>query len=153
MKDITWLQITQIIANNESKCISRKVGSVIVKNDRLVGHGYNGTPAGQVNCCDMWAHAKLNNEWVSEDYHIEHHEWSKSNEIHAEMNAIMHSSAEDRNGATLYCTLQPCPECSKNIAGSGIKEVIYAEKYHRTKDESVEILKNAGITVKHIPLV
>lgn len=153
MKHSSWLKIAKIIATEESKCISRQVGAVIVKNDKLVGHGYNGTPAGQPNCCDVWNNARNSDgTWFSEELHQQHHEWSKTNEIHAEMNAIMHCSQEDRVGATLYCTLQPCAECSKNIAGSGIKEVVFAEKYHRTKDESVDILKKAGILVRYNPL-
>jgi len=152
MKDTTWLKIAKIIAEEESKCISWKVGAVIVKDDKLVGHGYNGTPSGQPNCCDVNNGLKINSVWKSEEAHNAHHLWSKTNEIHAEMNAIMHSSQEDRNGATLYCTLQPCKECSKNIAGSGIKHVVYAEKYHRTTDETAEILKKANITITHVKL-
>ncbi|AXC38820.1 UNVERIFIED_ORG: dCMP deaminase [Escherichia phage CMSTMSU] len=112
----------------ESKCISQKVGCVIVKNNRVLSTGYNGTPSKQPNCCDANEHLVNGGrfqDWVSDDAKHEHHEWSNIHEIHAEMNALLYSSPTERQGATLYTTLQPCYTCSKLIAGSGIARVIY----------------------------
>lgn len=149
MKHSTWMKIAYDVAD-ESKCISHHVGAVIVKNDRIVSTGYNGTPAKQPNCCDVNAHLVHNKtlqQWVSEDAKVQHHHWSQMHEIHAEMNALLYSAPIDREGATLYSTLQPCYTCSLLIAGSGITKVIYDKEYPRTPDEAIAVLKNAGIEV------
>ena len=150
MKHSTWMGIAKLIAENESKCISHKVGAVIVKNDRIVSTGYNGTPSKQPNCCDINSHLVHNGEFqnfVSDEAKHEHHNWSQLNELHAEHNAIMFASPEDRKGSTLYCTLQPCQQCSVLIAGSGISTVVYETEYHRTPQESLNVLIRAGIKV------
>lgn len=150
MKHSTWMKIAYDVAD-ESKCISHHVGAVIVKNDRVVSTGYNGTPSKQPNCCDVNSHLvhdKTLQQWVSDDAKVEHHHWSQLHEIHAEMNALLYCSPLDRVGATLYSTLQPCYTCSLLIAGSGIKRVIYDKEYARTPPEALEVLKKAGILVQ-----
>lgn len=140
MKHKTWMQIAKTIAENESSCISHKVGCVIVKDGHIVSTGYNGTPAGQPNCSCVNSHLVHNGEfqnWKDEEAKHQHHLWSQKHEIHAEMNAIIYADAEKFKGATLYCTLQPCNICSTLIAGVGIKRVIYLNKYHRTELNSV----------------
>lgn len=148
MKHKTWMGFAKDIAENESTCISHKVGCVIVKDGRVISTGYNGTPKGKPNCNCTNAHMVHNGEvqnWVNLKFKEEHHEWSVKNEIHAEMNAIIHADAAQLRGATLYCTLQPCNWCSAIIAGVGIKRVIYLHKYHRTEHSAV--LSN--VDVKH----
>lgn len=49
--------------------------------------------------------------------------------IHAEINAITNASPEEREGATLYVTHQPCIECQKVIISSGITRVVFAKGY------------------------
>jgi dCMP deaminase len=146
------MNIAKIVAD-ESKCISQHVGAVIVKNDRIVSTGYNGSPSKQQNCCDANSHLVNNNEfqnWVSEEAKHEHHEWSQLHELHAEHNALLFANPVDRYGATLYCTLQPCFVCSLLIAGSGIKRVIYEKEYHRTPEQALDVLRNAGIIVERL---
>ncbi len=149
MKNSTWMKIAEVVAE-ESKCISQHVGAVIVKNDRIISTGYNGSPSGQPNCCDVNQHMVHDGEfqqWISEDVKHDHHQWSQMHELHAEHNAILYSRPEDRHGATMYCTLQPCYMCSLLIAGSGISKVIYRTEYQRTPPEAIAVLKNAGIIV------
>ena len=115
----------------ESHCISLKVGAVIVKDKRIISMGYNGTPTGCDNCDKLFNDGKFTKE--------EHHKWSLVNEIHAEMNALMFAAKEGIpvNGCTLYVTHQPCDQCMKNIFQSGIKRVVYGEKYrHATENTS-----------------
>ncbi|AXC36895.1 deaminase [Escherichia coli] len=152
MKHTTWLKIAEVVAE-ESKCISQKVGCVIVKNNRVLSTGYNGTPSKQPNCCDVNQHLVNDGrfqDWVSDEAKHEHHEWSNIHEIHAEMNALLYSSPTERQGATLYTTLQPCYTCSKLIAGSGISRVIYLKNYPRTPPEAIKVLEDAGIIVNCI---
>ena len=104
-----------------SKCVSRQVGCILVKDSRILSTGYNGTPAGYVNCCDHW-----DNKYTSE-----HHEWSKKFEIHAEMNAILWASRKgvSIDGSTLFCTTEPCFECTKNMINAGIVEIFFRAEY------------------------
>ncbi len=141
LNDRNFINIAREISR-ASKCVSKQVGAVIVKNGRILSTGYNGTPAGYTNCCDHW----------DNQYTKEHHEWSKTYEIHAEMNAIIWAAREGISikDATIYVTLEPCSECSKNIIASGIKRIVYEKSYEHTnsntvtkflKDNDVEILQ------------
>ena len=123
-----------------SKCVSKQVGAVIVKDGRILSTGYNGTPAGYENCCDYW-----NGEYTSQ-----HHEWSKTYEIHAEMNAIIWAAREgiSIDGASIYVTLEPCSECSKNLIASGIKRIVYAKEYEHTHSQTVsKFLQDNGVEI------
>lgn len=104
-----------------SNCVSRQVGAIIVKDGRIISTGYNGTPKGFINCSDHW-----HNEYTKE-----HHDWSLLHEIHAEMNAIIWAARTGISieGATIYCTTEPCSECSKNIIASGINTIVWRDKY------------------------
>ena len=128
-----------------SKCVSKQVGAVIVKNGRILSTGYNGTPAGFINCCDHW----------NGEYTAEHHEWSKTYEIHAEMNAIIWAAREGISieGATIYVTLEPCSECSKNVIASGIKRIVYAKSYEHTHSEIIsKFIKDNGVSIEKLSL-
>lgn len=147
MKHKTWMNVAHTIAHGESKCISRQVCAIIVKDGRLKSTGHNGTPPKQPNCCDVNAHLLSEKRWATDTAHEEHHEWSKKHEIHAEINALLYAAPEERVGATLYTTLEPCQDCAKAIAGSGITTVVYDEEYPRTPIEARNILRRAGIAV------
>ncbi|MCR4769249.1 MAG: dCMP deaminase family protein [Bacteroidaceae bacterium] len=130
--DKRYLRMAQIWAEN-SYCKRRQVGALVVKKQMIISDGYNGTPSGFENVCE-------------ED------DKTKPYVLHAEANAITklarsHNSSE---GATLYVTSSPCLECAKLIIQSGIKRVIYAEKY-RLQD-GIELLKRANIEVVYLPL-
>ncbi len=140
LSDKNFLNIAAEIAS-ASKCVSKQVGAVIVKDGRILSTGYNGTPAGFQNCCDYW-----DNEYTSE-----HHEWSKTYEIHAEMNAIIWAAREGISikGATIYVTLEPCSECSKNVIASGIKRIVYAKSYEHTHSEVIsKFIKDNGVSIE-----
>lgn len=109
----------------ESKCVSYHVGAVIVKDKRIISIGYNGTPPGAKNCCAVFDKNNF-------DAH-EHHEWSKDNEVHAEMNAILFAAkqGEDIDGCDIYITTSPCTDCLKNMTMSGIKNVYYLYPYSK----------------------
>ncbi|VAY87447.1 dCMP deaminase [hydrothermal vent metagenome] len=129
--------------SNASKCVSKQVGAVIVKNGRILSTGYNGTPSGFINCNDHWDNI----------YTAQHHEWSKTYEIHAEMNAIIWAAKEGIaiDGATIYVTLEPCSECSKNLIASGIKRIIYDKSYeHADSKEISNFLQENGIIIEQL---
>ena len=115
-----------------SYCVRRKVGALLVKDQMIISDGYNGTPSGFENICE------------------DENNVSKPYVLHAEANALtkVARSNNSSNGATLYVTASPCLEYSKLIIQSGIKRVVYGEEY-RLKD-GVELLKRAGIEVEFL---
>jgi len=128
-----------------SKCVSKQVGAVIVKDGRILSTGYNGTPAGYTNCCEHW----------DGEYTKDHHEWSKTYEIHAEMNAIIWAARKGISieGATIYVTLEPCSECSKNVIASGIKRIVYNKAYEHTHSEVIsQFIKDNGVVIEQLTI-
>lgn len=110
----------------------KKVGAIIVKDNSIISDGYNGTPSGYCNECED---SEGNTYWYV---------------LHAEANAITKIAKNNQSclGATLYITLSPCRECSKLIIQSGIKRVVYKEKY---KDLSgINFLGNFNIECVNI---
>lgn len=142
ISDQNFINIAHEIAS-ASKCVSKHVGAVIVKEGRILSTGYNGTPSGYENCCDHW----------KGEYTSQHHEWSKTYEIHAEMNAIIWAARKGISieGATIYVTLEPCAECSKNLIAAGIKRVIYDKEYEHTNSNVVSsFIKNNGLIIEQL---
>ena len=131
--DRRYARMAQIWAEN-SYCVRRKVGALVVKDNMIISDGYNGTPTGFENICE-----DENN--VSKPYVLQ-----------AEANAItkLARSSNSSDGATLYVTASPCIECAKLIIQSGIKRVIYTEQYRLT--DGVDLLKRAGIEVEYMDL-
>jgi dCMP deaminase len=131
--DRRYLEMALIWAKN-SYCKRRQVGALIVKGRMIISDGYNGTPSGFENICE-------DENGVTKPY-----------VLHAEANAITkvarsHNSSEN---STLYVTSSPCMECSKLIIQSGIKRVVYCDKYHNT--DGLQLLKRAGIEVVYVDL-
>ena len=128
--DLRCLRMARIWAEN-SYCKRRQVGALVVKDKMIISDGYNGTPSGFENICEE------NN--VTKPY-----------VLHAEANAItkLARSSNNSEGSTLYVTASPCIECSKLIIQSGIKRVVYAEKYRLT--DGVDLLKRAGVVVEYM---
>ncbi|MBS1479852.1 MAG: cytidine deaminase [Christensenellaceae bacterium] len=104
---------------------NRQIGAVIVRNKRIITTGYNGAPAGVMSCVERGEclRRKLNIPSGTQ------HELCYA--IHAEQNAIIQAAklGSSIEGATLYCTHQPCVICAKMIVNSGIARVVYGEGY------------------------
>lgn len=142
LSDRNFINIAKEIAS-ASKCVSKQVGAVIVKDGRILSTGYNGTPSGYTNCCEHW----------NDEYTKDHHLWSKTYEIHAEMNAIIWAARKGISieNATIYVTLEPCSECSKNLIASGIKRIIYEKAYEHTNSDVVsKFIKDNGVIIEQI---
>ena len=133
---------TAFLFAEKSKCVSHHVGAVIVKNKRIISVGYNGTPPGLPNCSDIFDKNNFDRE--------KHHEWSKDNEIHAEMNALAFAAKQGENvdGCDLYVTISPCNDCLKNLSMAGIKNIYYLYKYDKI-DLNPELLK--VVNVQEVP--
>ena len=124
--DARYLRMAQIWAEN-SYCIRRQVGALIVKDKMIISDGYNGTPVGFENVCE------------------DENDHTKPYVLHAEANAITKVARSNNSSqdATLYVTTSPCIECSKLIIQSGIRRVVFGEYYRIT--DGVDLLKRAGI--------
>ena len=121
---------------------NRKIGAVIVKNKRIMTTGYNGAPAGVKTCVERGEclRRKLN---VPSGTRQE-----VCYAIHAEQNAIIQAArlGVSIEGATLYCTHQPCSVCAKMIINAGIRRVVYQEGY--PDPFSLQIFEEAGILLE-----
>jgi len=124
---ITFLKIAEIMGDN-SHCVSHKVGAILVKNNRIISTGINGTPIGYVNCDDIFTPDNLNRE--------KHHTWSNLNELHAEINMLAIAAKEgiSTKDSIVYTTISPCINCAKALIAAGIKTVIFSELYDLDKD-------------------
>ena len=112
------------VASKRSTCMRRSVGAVIVKDKRLLATGYNGTPRGMAHCEEVGClRTKLN---VPSG---KMHELCRG--IHAEQNAVIQAAVYgvSVDGATLYCTHQPCVVCTKILINAGIRRIVYANPY------------------------
>ncbi len=130
-----------------SHCVSRQVACVIAKEGRIIATGINGTTQGDVNCDEIFPKVGFNP--------VEHRKWADVNEIHGEMNAINWAAKYglELDGATLYCTLQPCNECSKNIPAVGIKRIVFDTFYDRVDNFEAQrvYLERKGVIIEKLP--
>jgi dCMP deaminase len=108
------------------------VGCLVVKGQRIISDGYNGTPSGFENICE-------------DDGNV-----TKPYVLHAEANAItkLARSHNNSDGATIYITDEPCIECSKLIIQSGITRVVYARHYRL--HDGIELLGRTNIEVEYL---
>ena len=133
------------LAKLRSNCMTRQVGAVIVRNNRQIATGYNGTPPGVKNCfeggckrCTLRMEGKIESG-ASLDRCLCNH---------AEANAIMHCAImgieAGSKGTILYTTFVPCLECTKMAITIGIKKIICLDTYPET---DYDLIKEAGIEV------
>ncbi|MDY6832459.1 MAG: cytidine/deoxycytidylate deaminase family protein [Thermodesulfobacteriota bacterium] len=138
-----FMEITELVARR-STCLRRHVGAVIVKNKRILATGYNGAPAGVTHCSETGClRARLN---VPSG---ERHELCRG--IHAEQNAIIQAAFHGVSiqGASLYCTNQPCSICAKMIINAGISAVYYRDGYDDPM--SLEMFAEVGVRLFQLP--
>ena len=142
-KDEYYLKIAKAVASR-STCLKRQYGCVIVNNDEIIATGYNGSPRGEMNCCDIGFCKRMNEPNNSGKY-------DECHSVHAEQNALISASRKDMLGATLFLYGQeirkeqltsssnfrmyqaleieanPCPICKRMIKNAGIKKIINKE--------------------------
>lgn len=113
-----------------------QVGAIIVRGERILSLGYNGTPTGWYNACE---------DIIDNGTNI--YMTTKPEVIHAERNALdkLAKSTESSDGAVLFSTHSPCIECAKSIYNTGITKVYYRHKYDGTTGSGENFLLRAGI--------
>lgn len=118
-----------------SRARRSKVGALLEKGDNIISYGWNGTPAGDDNNCEI----------ELEDGTLK----TKPEVLHAESNALSKLTRHGgigSSGSTLYVTLSPCFECSKLIKQAGIKRVVYRDAYRDTS--GIDFLQERNVIVE-----
>ena len=137
--DTYFMDITALVAKRTT-CLRRAVGAIIVKDKRILSTGYNGAPSHIRHCREVGC--------LREQMQVpsgQRHELCRG--IHAEQNAIIQAAyyGVSIQGATLYCTTQPCSICAKMIINAGLKKIIYASGY--ADPMAVEMLEEANVAL------
>ena len=123
-----------------STCVRRKVGAIIVKDNRILSTGYNGAPSGLPNCCDdcKRCYRSANNIPSGQCLDL-------CFAVHAEQNSILNAlkTGEDLRGATLYVNTYPCSTCAKLSIQVGIRRIYYIDEYEN--EFTKNMLAEAGV--------
>ena len=139
-----------------------QVGCVIVKDNTIIGIGYNGMPSGWNNECETIDYVDENgqdyDEMIANGYTFGAvsevagyvRRITKPEVLHAETNAIakVARSTNSTDGADMFVTYAPCLECAKLIHQSGIKRVFYEHTYRN--DDGLKFLEMCEIETNHI---
>lgn len=117
--DAHFLAIAEAVSGR-ADCSRRRVGAVLVRENRIVSTGYNGAPAGEIGCLAGGCPRARSD--VAPDSSYDSGPGSCI-AIHAEANALLYAGRDRCVGATLYVTAAPCPGCSKLIRAAGVNKV------------------------------
>lgn len=141
-----WLNFVNYIAKEWSKCKTRSVGAVIIRDKRILSTGYNGTPRNYPNCneggCERCNDVNVKSGERLEECYC----------VHAEMNAIFNAAYHGIciKDSTLYLPCNPCLTCAKGIVNSGIKEVYFEDEYSSCLEEVKKLFKKTKIRLEQI---
>lgn len=121
-----------LLSSCRSPCARLNVGSIIVKNNRIISIGYNGFIPGAPHISRI----------------VDGHEQSI---IHSEINAITDCAKRGTalDNSIIYITHYPCINCFRSIAACGIKEIIYNEDY-KNNPIIIELAQDANIIIRKI---
>ncbi len=141
--DEYFMDIAQVAAKR-SNCCRRQVAAIIVKDNRIISTGYNGTPRGIANCFDGGCE-RCNSDVKSGE------NLGECICCHGEENAIVQAAYHGIaiKNSILYTTFSPCLLCAKMIINAGIVEVVYQERYS-VDNVSSKLLESAGIILRSI---
>ncbi len=135
--DQYFVDMTHLV-KSRGTCPRRQVGAVVVKDKRVLTTGYNGAPRGFPHPCDTGCirdELKIPSGMMADVCPC----------LHAEQNAILQAATTGVSieGSDIYCTTQPCTQCSRMIANCGIKRVIFEQEY--ADPMSIGLLVTAGV--------
>ena len=129
--------------SGRSTCLRRSCGAVLVKDKRILATGYNGAPRGIAHCNEVGC--------LREQLGVpsgEKHELCRA--IHAEQNAVVQAAkyGTQIDGATVYCTHQPCVLCAKILINAGVVDIVFRDSYPDSLSE--ELLAEAGVVPRRL---
>ena len=129
-----FVETTKLVAERSS-CVKAQQAALLIKDNRIISFGYNGPPAGTLNCL----------EDGGENVCGKDSNGSCFLGVHAEQNAIGYAARNgiDTDGCIIYCTMSPCISCAKLISAAGIKEFYYLTEYRL--DDGLRFLEYCGI--------
>jgi dCMP deaminase len=133
-----------------------QVGCVVIKDNTIIGIGYNGMPSGWTNDCENKVYANawsVDNEvweYQEEDSGHPYNLKTKPEVLHAETNALakIARSTNSSDGASMFITHAPCLDCAKLVYQSGIKSVYYRNSYKNT--DGIDFLNKCNVEVTEI---
>ena len=141
--DVRFMEMARLVSTWTScHTEGRAIGAVIVKDKRVMTTGYNGAPAGLQTC-------KEKGECLRRKLGVQSGTRAEvCFAIHAEQNAIIQAAklGISIDGATLYCTHQPCSVCTRMIINASIRRVVYENGY--PDDFSLDLFRQAGIPLE-----
>jgi dCMP deaminase len=145
-RDVYYMGLA-LKASSRSDCLKRNLGAIVVRNDRILTTGFNGSPAGVPNCNEGGC-KRCNDSSIPSGKDLD-----KCSCVHAEQNAVLQAAylGTRLEDATIYTLLFPCMTCTKDIIQSGIKRVVYAGSYP-SQSETTKLLERAGIKYDHLNL-
>ncbi|KAJ1927886.1 Deoxycytidine monophosphate (dCMP) deaminase [Tieghemiomyces parasiticus] len=143
----TYFMLLSELASRRSNCMKRRVGCILVKDNRIISTGYNGSPRGIRNCADGGCPRCNAATPCGQSLH-------HCLCLHAEENALLEAGrvrVEGKGRCILYCNTCPCLGCAKKIVQVGVQEVVYSQAYGM--DElSARVFSEAGVILRqHIP--
>lgn len=142
--DQYFMELSHVI-RERSSCHHRKVGSIIVRENRILATGYNQPPSGFPHCDETRCIRDALNIVSGENQEVCY-------AAHAEQNAICQAAkfGISTNGATIYVTHKPCSICARLIINAGIKRVVFAADY---PDPLTDFMfRETGVTTEHLPV-
>jgi dCMP deaminase len=128
------------LASDRSVCNKMHVGAILVRDNRILGTGYNGPSSGLAHCeegkCD--ADSRPDKHCIKA--------------VHAELNAVIHCALHgvSTKGSTLYTTNFPCSQCALMIINAGIVHVVYEKDYNDNRVNQYQFLSRVGVTYKQL---
>lgn len=130
-----------------ANCLGSSVGAVIVRDNRVVSTGFNGTPEGFPNCSDYGCvrcrdshlHALGRDDAVGDPEHVRGRGLDRCICVHAEQNALLTAARFGIavQSGTLYTTLSPCFGCLKESIQAGVHRIVYADVYASPMSEEL----------------
>jgi dCMP deaminase len=118
-KDRYFLSMAFLVSKR-STCSRRSTGCVTISNTgKVLSTGYNGVPSGVVHCIEKPCGGESYESGCG---------LSKCKATHAEANALLQcNNCEDIH--TIYCTTEPCIECTKLILNTGCQRIVFGQEY------------------------
>ena len=129
--DEYFMEIARTVATRAT-CPRASVGCVLTRDRRILTTGYNGAPRGVAHCTEIGC--------LLDNGHCQR-------ATHAEANAVVQGAYHgiSLEGATAYCTHEPCINCSKLLISAGVKKIVFADPY--PDPIASELLAEAGVAV------
>jgi dCMP deaminase len=144
--DLYFMDIAYMAATRAT-CPRRHVGAVLSKDKKLLGSSYNGAPSGVPDCYEEGCmivsnYEEENGEFVNKERCIR--------TIHAEQNLLLFTDREDREGAIVYVTDEPCWICANLLANSGVVEVVYHRPYRKDHLKVAKLMESKHIRFRNL---